>query len=107
MRVCLQRVKSARVTVDGETIGEIGPGLVVLAGFRQGDDESAVAPMAEKVVNLRIFEDDEGRMNRSLRRRNYTCAWLTPFRVWVCRWRPDDSAPRCWWRSTTGVRSPC
>jgi D-tyrosyl-tRNA(Tyr) deacylase len=66
MRVCLQRVQSAKVTVEGEIVGEIGPGLVLLAGFRDGDDESALAPMAQKIANLRIFEDDDDRMNLSL-----------------------------------------
>ena len=66
MRVCLQRVKSAAVIVGEEAVGEIGPGLVVLVGFHEGDDETPIEPMARKIVNLRIFEDDEGRMNLSL-----------------------------------------
>lgn len=52
--------------IDGETVGAIGPGLVVLAGFHNGDDADTVVWMAEKVANLRIFADDQGRMNRSL-----------------------------------------
>ena len=52
--------------IEGETVGAIGPGLVVLAGFQNGDDDDTVAWMAEKVANLRIFGDDQGRMNRSL-----------------------------------------
>ena len=66
MRVCLQRVNSAKVMVEGKVVGEIGPGLVLLAGFREGDDESLLAPMAQKIANLRIFEDDDARMNLSL-----------------------------------------
>lgn len=66
MRVVIQRVAEASVTVDGEVVGAIGPGLVVLAGFLQEDTRAATTWMAEKVVNLRIFADDEGRMNRSL-----------------------------------------
>ena len=66
MRVVLQRVSEASVRIGGETVGAIGPGLVVLAGFRDGDDGDTVAWMAEKVANLRIFADDRGRMNRSL-----------------------------------------
>ena len=66
MRVVLQRVSEASVRIGGETVGSIGPGLVVLAGFRDGDDRDTVAWMAEKVGNLRIFGDEEGRMNRSL-----------------------------------------
>ena len=52
--------------IEGETVGAIGPGLVLLAGFHSGDDGDTVAWMAEKVANLRIFADEEGRMNRSL-----------------------------------------
>ena len=66
MRVVLQRVSEASVRIEGETVGAIGPGLVLLAGFHSGDDGDTVAWMAEKVANLRIFGDDQGRMNRSL-----------------------------------------
>ena len=52
--------------IEGETVGAIGQGLVVLAGFHNGDDDDTVAWMAEKVANLRIFADEQGRMNRSL-----------------------------------------
>ncbi len=62
----MQRVAEASVTVDGEVAGAIGPGLLVLAGFLPADDRSTTSWMAEKVVNLRIFADSEGRMNRSL-----------------------------------------
>ena len=66
MRVVVQRVAEASVTVDGEVVGAIGPGLVVLVGFLSDDTRAATAWMAEKVANLRIFADVEGRMNRSL-----------------------------------------
>jgi len=66
MRGILQRVASARVVVDGETVGEIGPGWLVLLGVATSDDEAAAAWLAEKVANLRAFEDDEGKMNRSV-----------------------------------------
>ena len=62
----LQRVAEASVSVDGEVVGAIGPGLLVLVGFVPGDDRGATAWMASKLVNLRIFADAEGRMNRSL-----------------------------------------
>jgi D-aminoacyl-tRNA deacylase len=66
MRVVVQRVSRARVTVDGRTTGEIADGLMILLGVGR-DDTSAVAnSMAEKIANLRIFEDDERKMNRSL-----------------------------------------
>ncbi len=66
MRVVLQRVSRARVTVEGRVTGEIGRGLLLLAGFTDGDSEDALAWMADKVVGLRIFPDEEGKMNRSV-----------------------------------------
>lgn len=66
MRVVLQRVSSARVTIEGKVVGEIDAGLVLLVGFTTRDDEDAVAWMADKVVGLRIFQDEAGKMNRSL-----------------------------------------
>lgn len=66
MRIVLQRVSRARVTVDGRVTGEIGPGLLLLVGFTHGDAEEALAWMAEKVTGLRIFRDDEDKMNRSV-----------------------------------------
>ena len=66
MRVVLQRVAEASVEIDGAVVGSIGPGLVVLAGFTEGDGPDTVSWMADKVANLRIFADAEGRMNRSV-----------------------------------------
>jgi D-tyrosyl-tRNA(Tyr) deacylase len=66
MRVVLQRVSSASVTIDGRCVGEIGTGLVLLVGFTDHDGQDAVRWMADKVVGLRIFSDDEGKMNLSL-----------------------------------------
>lgn len=66
MRVVLQRVSRASVTIEGTVVGEIGRGLVLLVGFTAGDDEETLRWMAEKVYGLRIFSDDEGKMNRSL-----------------------------------------
>jgi D-tyrosyl-tRNA(Tyr) deacylase len=66
MRIILQRVARAKVTVDGRVTGEIGRGLLLLTGFTDGDTEDALAWMADKVVGLRIFPDDEGKMNRSV-----------------------------------------
>jgi len=65
MRVLLQRVSSACVTADGETLGEIGAGLVLLVGFGRNDDASVAAPMAARVCGLRVFEDDDGRFQYS------------------------------------------
>ena len=66
MRALLQRVTSGSVSVGGKIIGETGPGLVILACAMQGDTGENVTATAKKIVNLRIFKDDEGRMNRSL-----------------------------------------
>ena len=66
MKAVLQRVREASVTVDGRVVGEIGAGLLVLAGMASGDDEASLRAMAAKIVNLRIFEDDAGKMNLSL-----------------------------------------
>jgi len=66
MRAVLQRVGRAAVTVDGKITGEIGPGLMILLGVGREDNSAVAASMAEKCVNLRIFEDDQGKMNRSL-----------------------------------------
>jgi len=62
----VQRVASARVRVGEETVGEIGPGLCVLLGVARGDEAEVAARLAEKVARLRIFENEEGRFDRSL-----------------------------------------
>jgi D-tyrosyl-tRNA(Tyr) deacylase len=66
MRAVVQRVSRARVTVEERVAGEIGAGLVILLGVGREDSPEVAASMAEKVANLRIFEDDQGKMNRSL-----------------------------------------
>ena len=66
MRVVLQRVSRAHVTIDGRQRGAIGTGFVVLVGFTAGDGEEALAWMADKVTGLRVFADDQGKMNRGL-----------------------------------------
>jgi D-aminoacyl-tRNA deacylase len=66
MRALIQRTTGARVTVDGRVVGEIGAGLVILVCAMRGDGEAEADWLARKAVNLRIFRDDEGRMNRSL-----------------------------------------
>lgn len=63
MRAVVQRVASASVAVEGREVGKIGRGLLVLAGFRKGDGEDALAWMARKIASLRVFEGDGGRMN--------------------------------------------
>ncbi len=66
MRAVIQRVSSASVTVEGDVVGEIGPGLLVLLAVAPDDGPAQVAWLARKLAGLRIFADDAGRMNRSL-----------------------------------------
>lgn len=66
MRACIQRVTQAEVVVEGDPVGKIGPGLLVLLGVSGNDSEEDLVWLVKKVVNLRIFEDDDGKMNRSL-----------------------------------------
>lgn len=66
MRAVIQRVSRAKVTVEGRTSGEIGAGFLILLGVGGEDDESDAAYLAEKTAGLRVFEDDAGKMNRSL-----------------------------------------
>ena len=66
MRAVVQRVSRAQVTVEGEVTGHVGPGLLVLLGVAREDQEADASYLAEKICGLRIFEDDEGKMNRSV-----------------------------------------
>jgi D-tyrosyl-tRNA(Tyr) deacylase len=66
VRAVVQRVKEASVRVDGDPVGAIGPGLVVLLGVGQGDGEADADYLADKVLNLRVFPDEAGQMNRSV-----------------------------------------
>ena len=63
----IQRVTEASVTIEGEVVGRIGPGLLVLVGFRQGDRAERIPRFVERLLNYRVFSDERGRMNRSLR----------------------------------------
>lgn len=65
MRAILQRVRTGRVTVDHETVGEIGAGYVILLGVTHEDGPDQARRLAEKTAHLRVFEDDQGKMNRS------------------------------------------
>ena len=66
MRVVIQRSKKSKVTIDGKVNGEIDHGYVVLVGFTEGDNEAIIDKMVNKIVNLRIFEDDQGKINLSI-----------------------------------------
>ena len=67
MRAVLQRVNRASVSVDGTTVGEIGPGLMILVCAMQGDTEAQADKLAAKIAKLRIFKDDQGKMNLSVK----------------------------------------
>jgi D-tyrosyl-tRNA(Tyr) deacylase len=66
LRACIQRVSSARVVVDGQVVGDIGRGLLVLLGVAADDGEAELRWMVDKVVGLRVFDDSEGKMNLAL-----------------------------------------
>ncbi|MGH7577272.1 MAG: D-aminoacyl-tRNA deacylase, partial [Longimicrobiales bacterium] len=66
MRVVLQRVSAAEVRIAGRVTGRVGAGFLLLVGFRQGDSEDALRWMADKILSLRLFPDEDGRMNRGL-----------------------------------------
>ncbi|MBM4330987.1 MAG: D-tyrosyl-tRNA(Tyr) deacylase [Deltaproteobacteria bacterium] len=66
MRTVIQRVSRAQVRVEGKVVGEIGKGLLILLGVGREDSLAAIDPLLDKIINLRIFEDGEGKMNLSL-----------------------------------------
>jgi D-aminoacyl-tRNA deacylase len=73
MRAVVQRVSRASVSVDGEQVAAIGPGLLVLLGVGEGDGEAQAVRLADKVRALRIFDDEDGRMNEALGEREVLC----------------------------------
>lgn len=73
MKALVQRVSRASVEVEGETVSEIGQGMLVLLGVRKGDTEADAEKIAAKLLKLRIFEDAEGRMNEPLGEREILC----------------------------------
>jgi len=66
MRALLQRVSTARVSIEGRAVAEIGPGLVILLGIGPQDGDAQISYLVEKIAHLRIFEDEAGKMNRSI-----------------------------------------
>jgi len=79
VRAVVQRVRFARVRAAAEAVGEMGPGLLALVGVARDDDAAAAAALARKLVHLRILEDEEGRMNRSLLERGETLGVVSQF----------------------------
>jgi D-tyrosyl-tRNA(Tyr) deacylase len=67
MRALLQRVRGGRVSVEGQTVAEIGLGMVILLGVSPDDSDEQVSYLVEKIANLRIFDDEDGKINRSLK----------------------------------------
>ena len=82
MRAVVQRVSRARVTVNGEVTGEIAAGLMILIGVGRDDTSDVALTMAEKIANLRIFEDDQGKMNRSLLEVNGSALVVSQFTLY-------------------------
>jgi D-aminoacyl-tRNA deacylase len=82
MRAVVQRVSRARVTVNGEVTGEIAAGLMILIGLGRDDTSAVALTMAEKIANLRIFEDDQGKMNRSLLEVNGSALVVSQFTLY-------------------------
>ncbi|HEX6424539.1 MAG TPA: D-aminoacyl-tRNA deacylase [Acidimicrobiales bacterium] len=104
MRAVVQRVLEARVTVDGVAVGAIGPGMCVLVGVTHDDDEPRARRLADKLWNLRIFDDDAGVMNRSLADAGGQVLVVSQFTLygdtsrgrrpsWVAAARPEEAEP--------------
>ncbi len=98
MKAVLQRVTQASCTVDGKITGQIGNGLCVLVGFEPGDDDAVLQKMIHKMINLRIFSDEEGKMNLNVRQAGGSVLSISQFTLYAsCRKgnRPSftDAAP--------------
>lgn len=79
MRALIQRVTEARVTVDGDIVGQIDSGLLVLLAVQPGDTEAIAEKMVHKITHYRVFSDDEGKMNRSVCDVNGGVLWVSQF----------------------------
>ena len=82
MRILIQRVLRAEVKVGDEVTGSIGTGLLVFVGFKIGDAAQSLRPMAEKLANLRVFEDEQGKMNLSLTDLGLSCLVVSQFTLY-------------------------
>jgi len=82
MRAVIQRVRKASVTVEGKTTGQIGEGLLVFIGIEQADGSADIDWLARKIPQLRIFEDDDGRMNQSVIERNGEILLISQFTLY-------------------------
>ena len=104
MRAVVQRVTEARVRVDDQVVGEIGAGLCVLVGVTHEDDEANAAALADKLWHLRVFDDDQGSMNRSVADTSRQILVVSQFTLygdtrkgrrpsWQAAARPEQAAP--------------
>ncbi|HEY4408800.1 MAG TPA: D-aminoacyl-tRNA deacylase, partial [Acidimicrobiia bacterium] len=104
MRALIQRVNKASVTVDGEVVGEIGRGLCVFVGVTHSDDEAVAARLAQRVWQLRVFDDDAGFMNVPVAEAGGEVLVVSQFTLygdtrkgrrpsWVAAARPEQAAP--------------
>lgn len=83
MRVVLQRVSRAKCEVAGRVTGEVGLGFLALVGFTEGDDDNALAKMAKKIANLRVFPDDAGKMNLNIGAKNGAILSIPQFTLYA------------------------
>lgn len=79
MKALVQKVLDAKVSVDGQTVGEIGPGLLVFLGYEVGDSDAQWRKCVDKLMKLRIFEDDQGKMNLDVRQTNGSLLLISQF----------------------------
>ncbi len=98
MRVVIQRVKFAEVIVKNKSVGKIGKGLLIFLGIKKGDTENEIKYLVNKIINLRIFEDSNGKMNYSIKDLNYELMIVSEFTLYGnCKkgFRPNfqDAAP--------------
>lgn len=104
MRALVQRVTEARVRIDGAVVGEIGPGLCVLVGVTHTDDDSIARRLAEKVWHLRVFDDEDAHMGRSVADTSRAVLVISQFTLygdtrkgrrpsWIEAARPEQAAP--------------
>ena len=115
MRALLQRVSRASVAVDDAEIARIGPGLLVLLGVGHGDDEATADALARRICELRIFEDEDGRTNRSLLDVGGACLLVSQFTLYADTSRgrrpgftdaaAPDLAKGLWLRVADGIQS--
>jgi D-tyrosyl-tRNA(Tyr) deacylase len=109
MRAVIQRVRRGKVSVDQQTVAEIGPGLVILLGIGPDDNEENARQLAYKISRLRIFEDDQGKMNRSVLDTGGQAIVVSQFTLFAdtrkglrpsSSERPDLILPALWWTAS-------